>query len=172
MTPGELGAFVQAALRQRGVDVVLSGGMAVQIYSARQYTSRDLNLVPKSLAKRRTIKATMEAMGFREKGRYFAHPETTLFVEFPSGPLTVGDEPVKDVHEIKYATGVLRLISPTDCVKDRLSWYYHMGDRQSLEQAVMVARRQGIDLGEIRRWSEHEARLREFEEIESRLRRR
>jgi hypothetical protein len=56
-------------------------------------------------------------------------------------------------------------------VKDRLSWYYHNNDRQSLEQAAMVARRQQIDMGEIRRWSENEGKLAEFERIKNRLRR-
>ena len=170
MTPGELGAFVQSALRKKGIDVVLSGGMSVEIYSANQYTSLDLDFVPMFFGKRRLIKAAMEEIGFREKGRHFTHPDTRLFVEFPPGPLVVGDEPVKHVHEIKYSTGVLRLISPTDCVKDRLSWYYHMNDRQSLEQAVMVAQRHKIDLREVRRWSEHEGKLTEFGAIQSRLR--
>jgi hypothetical protein len=171
MTPGELAAFVQATLEQQGIDVVLSGGMAVQIYSANQYTSRDLDLVPLTYGKRRVIKAAMQAIGFREEGRHFTHPATKLLVDFPPGPLTVGDEPVKKIREIRFSTGVLRLISPTDCVKDRLGWYYHMKDRQSLEQAVMVAQNQKIQLREIRRWSEHEGQLGEFQKIEGRLKR-
>ncbi len=45
------------------------------------------------------------------------------FVEFPPGPLAVGVEPVKQVNELKFSTGMLRIISPTDCVKDRLAGY-------------------------------------------------
>ena len=44
-------------------------------------------------------------------------------------------------------------MSPTDCVKDRLAAFYHWNDRQSLEQAILVSRRQAVDLKEIRRWS-------------------
>jgi len=44
-------------------------------------------------------------------------------------------------------------MSPTDCVKDRLAAFYHWNDRQSLEQAILVSRRQSVDLKEIRRWS-------------------
>lgn len=171
MTPGELGAFVQSRLKKKGIDVVLSGGMAVQIYSANQYTSRDLDLVQTFFGKRDIIKAEMEAMGFHQEGRSFAHPDTELSVEFPPGPLTVGDEPVKELRSIRYSTGALRLISPTDCVKDRLTWYYHYGDQQCLEQAIMVSQRHEIDLREVQRWSEHEGRFNEFEKIQSRLKR-
>jgi len=171
MTPGELGAFVQSRLKKKGIDVVLSGGMSVAIYSDNQYVSRDLDFVPTFFGKRHVIKAEMEAMGFHEQGRQFAHPDTTLFVEFPPGPLTVGDEPVKEVHEIRYSTGVLRLISPTDCVKDRLTCYYHFNDQQCLEQAIMVCQKNRIDLREVRRWSANEGKLPEFEGIQSRLKR-
>jgi len=63
----------------------------------------------------------------------------------------------------------LRIISPTDCVKDRLAAYYHWGDRQSLEQAVLVAKNNEIDLHELERWSEAEGRLSAFREIRKRL---
>ena len=35
--------------------------------------------------------------------------------------------------------GSFRLLSPTDCVKDRLANFYHFEDGQCLEQAPMVA---------------------------------
>lgn len=172
MTPGELAAFIQSRLRTKGIEVVLSGGMSVEIYSSNRYTSRDLDFIPTFFGKRAVIKAEMEAMGFHEAGRSFEHPDTRLSVEFPPGPLSVGEEPVKELREIKYSTGVLTLISPTDCVKDRLTWYYHYRDQQCLEQAIMVSQRHNVNLREVRRWSEHEGRLREFESIQSKLRRR
>lgn len=50
--------------------------------------------------------------------------------------------------------GELRLLTPMDCVMDRLAGYYHWKDPQSLDQAVAVARRrQKIDLQRIERWS-------------------
>jgi hypothetical protein len=68
------------------------------------------------------------------------------------------------------ARGCLRrVISPTDCVKDRLAWYYHYGDRQCLAQAILVSRDHRVDLNEIRRWSEAEGKRDEFEEIRQAL---
>jgi hypothetical protein len=66
----------------------------------------------------------------------------------------------------------VKIISPTDCIKDRLSWFYHSNDRQCLEQAVLVAQDNPVDLSEIRRWSEHEGKLAEFEQIKPQLRQR
>jgi len=108
-------------------------------------------------------------IGFMEEGRHFKHPDSEFIVEFPPGPLAVGTEPVKQVDEIKLSTGILQVISPTDCVKDRLAAYYHWGDRQCLVQAISVAGRRAIDLGEIERWSGVEGKLQEFEKIKASL---
>jgi hypothetical protein len=76
---------------------------------------------------------------------------------------------VKQVVEKKLSTGILKVISPTDCVKDRLAAYYHWGDQQSLSQAILVAERNKIDVDEIRRWSMAEGKLQEFEKIKKKL---
>ena len=165
MTQGELAAFVQSHLREKGIDVVLSGGAAVSIYSSNRYISLDLDLVNRYFAKRRPLRETMQEIGFHEEGRYFKHPDPQFFVEFPPGPLAVGAEPVKQINELKLSTGMLRIISPTDCVKDRLAAYYHWDDRQCLEQAVLVATDNKVDLDEIERWSSHEGKLNQFREF-------
>lgn len=111
----------------------------------------------------------MMEIGFYEEGRYFRHPGLQFFVEFPPGPLAIGEEPVKQVIEKKLSMGTLKIISPTDCVKDRLAAYYHWGDQQSLLQAALVAQQHKINIDEIRRWSLAEGKLAEFERIKGRL---
>lgn len=162
MTNAELAAFIESHLRERGIDVVLSGGACVSIYSNGKYVSSDLDLIDIYLAKRRKTREAMQEIGFREEGRYFTHPDAEFFVEFPAGPLSVGEEPVKQVDEHRLATGILRIISPTDCVKDRLAAYYHWNDAQCLEQALLVAQTKRIDLKEVERWSKVERKLKEF----------
>ena len=169
MTQGELAALIQSRLREKGFDVVLSGGAAVSIYSSNRYVSLDLDLVNPYFAKRRALRETMREIGFYEEGRHFTHPDTEFFVEFPPGPLAVGVEPVKQVNELTLSTGMLRIISPTDCVKDRLACYYHWDDLQCLEQAVLVAQANRIDLAEIERWSEGEGKLDEFIRVRDQL---
>ena len=45
MTNAELAAFVESHLRERGIEVVLSGGACVSIYSNGKYVSSDLDLI-------------------------------------------------------------------------------------------------------------------------------
>jgi hypothetical protein len=169
MTQAEVGAFVQSHLREKGIEVVLSGGASVSIYTTGKYVTLDLDLVNVYSKSRRVIRASMEEIGFREEGRHFSHPATPHIVEFPPGPLTVGAEPVKEVQEVALSTGVLRVISPTDSVKDRLAAYYHWGDEQALEQARLVAGSNDVDIDEIRRWSVAEGKAREFDRIRRRI---
>jgi hypothetical protein len=165
MTQAELGAYVQSHLGANGIDVVLSGGAVVAIYTTGRYVTRDLDLVNRYSARRSAIRAVMEELRFREEERHFRHPDSDFFVEFPPGPLSIGEEEITGIVAVETETGTLRTISPTDCVKDRLAWYYHFGDRQCLSQAMLVARARPIDIVDIRRWSEGEGKLAEFEEI-------
>jgi hypothetical protein len=162
MTLGELGAFIQSQLRKNGIEVVLSGGASVSIYSSNQYVSHDLDLINIYSVKRKAVSRSMHEIGFIEEGRHFRHSDSHFIIEFPPGPLSIGMEPVKVVDEIQYDTGVLRIISPTDCVKDRLAAYYHWGDRQCLAQAIFVSKLHEIDLEEIQRWSTIEGKLPEY----------
>jgi hypothetical protein len=111
----------------------------------------------------------MERIGFHEKGRYFVNPEIQFLIEFPQGPLSVGEEPVKVIDEFELATGTLRIISATDCVKDRLCAYYFWNDQQGLAQAVLVGKSQKVDLKEIKRWSKVEGKEQEFEVFKNKL---
>jgi hypothetical protein len=169
MSQIELAAFIQDSLLEEGIHVVLSGGSAVSFYSSNQYVSKDLDLINTRFAKRSKIKAVMEKLGFEEQGRYFVHVGTKFFVEFPDGPLSVGEEPVKEVSEFELATGTLRVVSATDCVKDRLCAFYFWNDQQGLAQAVLVAKDQEVDLKEIKRWSKGEGKEQEFKLFKAKL---
>jgi len=162
LTVGELAAFICSHLQGHGIDVVLSGGSCVSIFSENRYVSSDLDFIEYHTTKRKKIRAVMAKIGFSEENRYFKHEEVSLIVEFPAGPPAVGNEPVQEIIELKFATGVLRLLSPTDCVKDRLAGYYHWGDQQCLVQAILVAQATEVDLREVARWSRHEGKETEF----------
>ena len=163
MSIGELGAFVSSHLEDHGVTVTLTGGACVTIYSDNRYQSYDLDFIEEMPSARKRLIDILAGIGFTEDRRYFHHPETRFFLEFPPGPLSVGSEPMKEIVSAKFSTGTLRMISPTDCVKDRLAGFYHWDDRQSLEQALMVTRAQEVDLLEISRWSEREGESGKFE---------
>lgn len=166
MSLGELAAYVCGHLQRNGIRAVLSGGACVSIYSKNQYQSYDLDFIENISSTRKRLKDVMAMIGFMESQRYYKHPDTHFFVEFPPGPLSVGDEPVGKPSEITLETGTLLLLSPTDCVKDRLAGYYHWNDRPCLDQAIMVANKNPVRINEIRQWSENEGKLAEFKKIE------
>lgn len=169
MALGELAAYICTHLRMNGIPCVLSGGACVTIYSENRYQSYDLDFIEQEYTPREKLRVVLSGLGFSEEHRYFRHEDTDYFIEFPAGPLSVGSEPVKKIDEMTFDTGTLTLLSPTDCVKDRLAAYYHWDDLQALDQAKMVARNYEIDLAEIRRWSEVEKQLEKFERIKDEL---
>jgi hypothetical protein len=46
---------------------------------------------------------------------------------------------------------------------DRLAAFYHWNDRQSLEQALLVAKKHPIGLSKIQRWSKNENMLDKYQ---------
>jgi hypothetical protein len=169
MSVEELAGLVCQSLQDAGVTVTLTGGACVAIWSKGKYVSNDLDFIEEGPVPRRKIREALKRLGFQERGRHFDHPATKIFVEFPNGPLMVGDERVERVTERKTFAGTLRLLTPTDCVKDRLAAYFHWNDRQSLEQALLVAQAQRIDLEDVRRWSKSEGNDAKFRVFKKRL---
>jgi hypothetical protein len=172
MTQVELAAFISTHLEESGIQVVLSGGATVCLYSNGRYVSNDLDFVNQYQVNRNRISHAMNKLGFEEVGRHFTHPETEFFVEFPPGPLMAGDDPITDIDILHFETGILRIISPTSCVKTRLAHFYHWGDRQCLQQAVMVAESHDVDMKEIGDWSSKEGKIEKFNEFIATLGRR
>jgi phosphorylcholine metabolism protein LicD len=169
MSQLELAAYVDDHLRQQGIDVVLSGGSVVSLYSHNLYVSKDVDLINTAFTRRPKLRRAMEILGFKEHGRHYLHPESHHIVEFPEGPLSVGEEPVKEIREITFDTGVLRVISPTDCVKDRLCAFYFWEDFQALEQAVLVFKQNQVELSEVERWSQVEGKSEQFKRFKDRI---
>jgi hypothetical protein len=164
-----LAATISDQCRKNGFEVVLSGGACVAIYTRNKYISYDLDFVLLSSVGRKLIQSVLKALEFKEEGRHFRHPDTSFIVEFLSPPLSVGNEPVREIREIRHGKRVLRLLSPTDCVKDRLAAFYHWNDRQSLDQAILVCRDTEVDLKEVARWSIAEGMKSRFNEFKKTL---
>jgi hypothetical protein len=60
MTGAELAAFIETHLRGKGIEVVLSGGACVSIYSKGKYVSMDLDLIDVYIEKRSKICNAMQ----------------------------------------------------------------------------------------------------------------
>lgn len=60
----DLAALICETLKKAGIDVVLSGGSCVSIYSSEKYVSNDLDFVDISLKSNRQIGKVLESLGF------------------------------------------------------------------------------------------------------------
>lgn len=169
MSIKDLALYVSDYLNKNGIEVVLSGGACVTIYTKNKYLSYDLDFVLLSYIASKRIKKVLERIGFQEEGKYFKHKKSQYLIEFLLPPLSVGNEPVKEISKIKKGNKVLKLLSPTDCVKDRLAAYYHWNDEQSFDQALMVCKENQVDLKEVERWSLNEGMEEKFKVFKENL---
>jgi hypothetical protein len=162
MSSLELAAYVCDTLKQRGILTTLSGGFCTEIYSCGAYTSMDIDLINQYNEDHKKIVSIMLELGFKQDGRYFYHDDALYAIEFPSGPPAVGDELIKDIAEIDTEAGVLRILTPTDAIKDRLAAYYFWNSDRTLEQALWIAEKNPFDMQNIENWSHTEGMDQKF----------
>jgi hypothetical protein len=103
----------------------------------------------------------MSELGFNRAAggtsKDFEHPGTRFTVEFPTGPLALGETvPVTPEGAIVVAGITVKLLSPTQCVMDRLLWFFYCNDRQCLDQAVWVAQSHPINMDKLNAWAKNE----------------
>lgn len=164
----EIGALVCDSLSKAGIEVVLTGGAVVSIYSANEFMSYDLDFIVLGIGKK--VDAVMISLGFtKNSGRHFVHPLSKFYVEFPGGTLNIGESLETEIVERKSNYGTLKLLSPTDCVKDRLAAFYHWNDPQGLEQAIAVAKKHPVSIHKVKQWSLAEGAKDKFELFHKRL---
>lgn len=154
----ELAVIISEALEAAGIIATLSGGGAVSIYSENQYMSHDLDFVTSADANR--LLEVMAPLGFLQSSskRLFQHPLTEWLVEFPAGPLGFGTRVVDHsaIPMLETTCGSLRIITPSQCVIDRLAAFHHWNDRQCWDQAVLVCRSHPVDWEDIVKWARNE----------------
>ncbi|HZH99430.1 MAG TPA: hypothetical protein VEX38_10705 [Fimbriimonadaceae bacterium] len=149
----ELAFLVCTALDRAGTTAVLSGGGAATVYAPAAYQSRDLDFILELWSSTGAPAARpLIELGFEIQGQTYVHPETVFTVEFPTGPLAVGEEAITRWNTLKNGDLLLHILSPTDCVRDRLAWFLFSNDFSALEQALAVAALHPIDMPLIEQW--------------------
>jgi hypothetical protein len=157
-------AAVVHQLEKHGVSCVLVGGACVSIYTDEKHASHDLDFI--SPYSQEAITAALAEIGFQKEGRYFSHPNSELYVEFPTGPVAIGSQlPVKPEGQFKVRNTTVTMYSPTQCVMDRLAAWFHWNDRRSLIHALWVCERQPVNLDKIKRWASKEGNSEKLEQF-------
>lgn len=161
----ELWKYVGSHLSKNGIDAVLVGGAVVSIYSDGAYESGDLDFIIQNLIKDK-LPEIMSKIGFKKRGRHYVHPDCKhLFVEFPSGPLGIGEDyNIKPVERTE-GSNHFKILSPTDSIKDRLASYIYFNSKEGLEQAWLVAGNQPFKKVAVKKWCQDEGAEWAYEEF-------
>lgn len=165
----EIAFAVCTALDKIGITAVLTGGSAATIWSDEAYQSRDCDFIITFAPHNAPGKQTLNALGFSEKGGTYKHSKSPFTVEFPPGPLSVGDEMIIDYDTLVADDQILHILNPTDSCRDRLAAFYHWNDFSSLEVALAIAEVCEVDLLKIQNWSKAEGVPDKFEQFQRRL---
>lgn len=107
---------VCTALHRSSVTAVLTGGSAATHYAPEAYQSADLDFVV-------TVHAPgggteLRKLGFTERGQVYRHPDTHFTLDFPRGPLAVGDELLTGWRTERRTGELLYVLTPTDSCRD------------------------------------------------------
>ena len=160
-------ASVSSALKQHGITAILTGGACASLHSRGAYLSFDLDYILRGAVTRAQLDTAMAAVAFVRVGAQYQHPLVPFFVEFPPGPLAIGDDDLVEPVEIRVGNVRVSGLSATDSCRDRLAAFYFWHDEQSLRVAAEIARRQSVDLEAIRRWSHKEGQVDGFRRFET-----
>lgn len=165
----ELAAIVADHLKQRGISVVLVGGLAVEIYSENLYLTKDIDMIDISYQEPAVLGRAMSEIGFSKQGRVYVNDTTDIGVEFPSAPLSVGERLITETTVFESNVGEIPILFAKDVIKDRLAAYFHWQDKQSLVQAVAVMIKHPISLDELKSFCQNESKENEFDLIQQLL---
>lgn len=163
-TRKQMAAAVVAQLEKHEISCVLVGGACVSIYTNGRHESKDLDFI--SPYSHQSIAKALEEIGFVKKGRYFHHPNSEMYVEFPTGPVAIGNEvPVKPEGTLKVGKTSIKMYSPTQSVMDRLAAWFHWNDRRSLIHAIWICEKHLVNIGKIKRWAAKENAADKFDQF-------
>jgi hypothetical protein len=132
---------VCTALDDAGIKAILTGGSAATFYAPDAYQSSDLDFVI-TFRGGGDGAGALAALGYRPEAGAYVHRESQLPIEFPPGPLMIGDDHITRWATVERGGGErLHVLSPTDSCRDRLAALLFWQDFSGLEQALAVFRR-------------------------------
>lgn len=133
---------VADALERASATAVLTGGSAATLYAPDFYTSLDADFVFRRPLSAKELAHILEPLGYRPAPTrgMFEHGKSHFTLDFPKGPLAVGGDYVRSTATLRRGELELHILTPTDCVKDRLAHFIFWNDATALNAAVAVAK--------------------------------
>ena len=156
----EVAFEICTALDAKGLAAVLVGGSAATYYAPEAYQSFDIDFIcyfDVDRARERRILDVLCDLGYAVAGGRIEHASNPFMVDFPKGPLLIADDEIVARYDtVRRADRLLFVITPYDCVRDRLAKYFYWNDFSALDAAVGVtaAHAERVDLVLLHAWAE------------------
>ena len=106
----EVAFSVCTTLDTEGIKAVLTGGSAATFYAPASYQSFDLDFVITFSAEKNDGPKRLSSLGFEQIGDYYKHPDCDFPLEFPPGPLTIGDDFVTSWSTVRNGESLLHIL--------------------------------------------------------------
>ena len=132
---------VCTALAEVGTRAILTGGSAATYHAPDAIESDDLDFVI-TLYGDGTSAAAVATLGYRLEASMYRHPLSRFTLDFPAGPLAIGDDFISRWATARGGDGLLHVLTPTDSCRDRLASFFLWNAFTGPSTAVAVFRPQ------------------------------
>jgi len=126
-------------LGNKGIEVTLVGGGVATIYSKGKYMSGDLDFVFGWGNNHKEIREALAEIGFTTTARVFAKKGCPFTLDFSSPPVDIGLNNEPEIDQYMVGKTMIKILTPTECIKERLHKAHHWKDEQAFEAALAVA---------------------------------
>ena len=142
------------------------------VYAPDAKASFDQDYIAWFADRKNEFDRALEEIGFRRKVRVYTSSATLISLEFPDDQILIGNDFLRfeDCARLERNDLSLRLLTPTDCVRDRLCGFFYYNDIGNLNTAVAVAKAKNVEPEGIRQWAEREGQAAKFERFLQRFR--
>lgn len=128
-------AIITKLLENENVKPVIVGGFSVEIYTDRNYSTRDLDVVTSERSK---VIKLLQNIGFKAEGRHLVYDELDLAIEFPDDKLAGSHEKVNKVSIEESDNLYVYVISYEDIIMDRLRAFLYWNEDESKEWGMKI----------------------------------
>ena len=161
---------VCSALAAVGIEAVLCGGSAAEVYVPQEYQSGDVDFAVSWLFANDRMDTALAGIGYSKQGRIYVSGENPVTVDFPADTVMIWDEPITGFDTMTRDGLALNITTPFDTVRDRLCWFFwDIPDYQAMKVAVAIARNCDIDLTALGSWAERIGEAARYQEFQAAL---
>jgi len=160
----EAAAFLADYLADHEVNTMLTGSTCAACY-VNSITPKSVDLVTPIYHVEKMTKL-MKKVGLKSNElRTFFHSKAPFDIHFLPPPVTSGDSRVEELVVQETIYGQMNILGITDCVMQRLAQWYHWGELDAFEEALLLAKNYKVDFAQIKLWSSREWATEKFTEF-------